>query len=107
MSYRRTDLDYDIKCHRLIVEVIPNDATGAIAAEEAAELHCAVMLALEEALPSEIYFLSEAKQAEHANTFAEIVAQKNLSWKTYIAPGSKHRRRRRLVARCWIGSDRA
>lgn len=91
VSYRRTDLDYDIKCHRLIVEVIPNDVTGAITAEEAAELHCAVMLALEEAVPSEIYFLSEAKQAEHANTFAEIVAQKNLSWKTYIAPGSKYK----------------
>jgi hypothetical protein len=89
--FRRSDLDYDIKCGRLQIEVIESQQAGGVSVQDAECLHNAAMMMLAEAEPSEVYNMSAAEKAEYYAFLSGVVAQKGLSWKRFLEPTSEHR----------------
>ena len=89
--FRRSDLDYDVKCGRLRIEVIESQQAGGVSVKDAECLHNAAMMMLAEAEPSEVYNLSAADKAAHYTFLSDVVAQKNLSWQRFLEPTSEHR----------------
>ena len=82
--YRRCDLDYDLKCGRIRIEIVPTAASGAISPADAAVLHSVCVLAVQ----STIQIEEPGEDEEpHERSIEDIMAQKNLSWKQFIAGG--------------------
>ena len=89
--FRRSDLDYDIKCGRLRIEVIESQQPGGVSVQDAECLHNAAMMMLAEAEPSEVHNMPAAERAAHYAFLSDVTAQKNLSWKRFLEPTSEHR----------------
>ena len=88
--YRRDDLQYDIRTGRLCLDVTATEA-ATVSGEEAAQVHLAAFMVLEDQLPSEVHAAPAEEQRSYARQAANVIAQKDLPWRRFLAPTSPHR----------------
>ena len=88
--YRRDDLQYDIKTGRICLDVRAT-AASTVSGEEAVQVHLAAFMALEDQLPSVVHAAPAEEQRSYAQHTANVIAQKDLPWRRFLAPTSPHR----------------
>ena len=91
VRYRRTDLDYDLKRKHLRLEVMDAQSSGDRQVEEAACLWNTAMMVLSDELPTHVHQEGTVAQSVYLTELHEVQAQKNLSWKTFLASGHPNR----------------
>jgi hypothetical protein len=84
------DLKFDIETGRLLLSVAPTP-DSVVSGEEAALVHLAVFMICEDEVPSAVHDLPEAERATFEQTIANIIAQKALPWRRFLAATCPHR----------------
>ena len=90
-AYRRTDLDYDLKHKHLRLEIIDAGGSGSLQVEEAACLWNTAMMVLSDEMPTHVHQEGDVAQSVYLTDLLDVQAQKNLSWKTFLAAGHPNR----------------
>ena len=88
--YRRGDLKFDIETGRLLLNVAPTP-DSVVSGEEAALVNLAVFMICEDEVPSAVHDLPEAERTTFEQTTANIIAQKALPWRRFLAATCPHR----------------
>ena len=88
--YRRTDLAFDVKTGRLLLNVTPT-STSSVSGEEAVQVHLAAFMACDDEVPSEVHDLPAEVRDTYQRTTANVIAQKALPWRRFLAPTNPHR----------------
>ncbi len=78
-AYRRCDLEYDLQCQQLRVEVPTPTTRSAPTVSEAECMHNAVMMALAGEELSDVHNMTLGERAVYLAEQADIIQQKNLS----------------------------
>ena len=91
VRYRRTDMDYDLKRKHLRLELIDQGSSGDLQVEEAACMWNTAMMVLSDEVPAHVHQEGEVAQSVYLTELLDTQAQKNLSWKTFLAPGHPNR----------------
>ena len=85
--YRRCDLDYDLKGGRIRIEIVPTEASGALSPADAAILHSVCVMAVQ--ATGQVHEPDDDEEP-HERSIADIMAQKNLNWKQFLAGGPEN-----------------
>ena len=88
--YRRGDLKFDIETGRLLLNVTPTP-DSVVSGAEAAMVHLAVFMICEDEVPSAVHDMPEPERATFEQTIANIIAQKALPWRRFLAATCPHR----------------
>ena len=89
--YRRTDMDYDLKRKHLQLELIDPGGSGDLKVEEAACMWNTAMMVLSDEVPAHVHQEGAVARSVYLTDLLDTQAQKNLSWKTFLAPGHPYR----------------
>ena len=89
--YRRVDLDYDLKCRHLQIEVETTGQPDDVSVLEAECLHNAAMMLLAEAEPTYVYEMEAQEKQAYLAELGDVRAQQNLSFKQFLAPSHPQR----------------
>ena len=93
--YRRVDMDYDLRCKHLQIEVVATGQPDDVSVVEAECLHNAAMMLLAESEPTYVYEMEAAQKEAHLAEMSDVRAQRNLSFKQFLAP--HHPQRQQVI----------